>query len=381
MRSVLAVVIHDSGCFQGFLAWLATIMVLAKIKGEGLALSQQGRAIKSLIMACKDTTSAATDMNIMTAILLATNDLSRGNVDAAERNLNGINYLVKVRGGLHNLGMGGMLATAISNLDQFHAIFKDTMPTYNMSLRAITLDSPCYRPQLGRAFKDSLANPDPILDPQLVQAGVNFTRLLDIYEKGANNLASAAELTYFEYLQQVVEHQLTRVNARFHGTVTENECVCLAILLCNLIVCRNYGAIIPIHLTLASRLWRSVRLKHVYTRRPCDRWSGKLVMWLVIMSLSTAVDGRCPHASEALQLLRVARRESSVHSWEELKKTVLDYYVWSEVAQANLFQEIWQEVEVSDRSQPITDDTMDPTMAANWSTSEGNDPPSQGSPS
>jgi hypothetical protein len=372
----LAHVIQDSGCFQGYLASLATIMVLAKNKEHGMALSQQGRAIKFLISACKDTEFAATDNNIMTATLVTMNELAFGNVDAAEQNLCGINYLVKTRGGLHNLGMGGILAATVSAVDQYLAIFKNSMPTYDMSVPTITLDTAAYPPGLGRAFRDLVSSPSLMLDPWIVRAGVDFGRLMDIYERGACNLATAAELTYFEYLQAAVEHQLTRANARYHGTTTENECVCLAMLLCNLIVCRNFGAVTPVHRIFASRLWRSINLYHVYMHnKPYTEERANLGIWLVLMSLSTALDGECPHASDAVAMLRFAKGKTSVHDWEDLKRMVLNSYVWSEVAQGKLFQKIWHEVENSEEPERVMDIIPNQDMALHESTTPSCDHP------
>jgi hypothetical protein len=344
MPLLLGLAIQDSSCFQGYLASMATILVLAKTKENGVALSHQGRAIKFLISGCQDTSPAATDINIMTASFLASNDLCFGNLDAAEQNLVGISSLVRMRGGLHNLGMGGALACMVSGVDQYVAIFRNRMPTYNMSLPAITLDLPSYKPNLGRAFRDLLSTPNSLFDPQLMQAAVNFSQLMDIYERGANKLASAAELTYFEYLQVAVEHQLTQVNSRLHDTNTANECVCVALLLCNLNVCRNYGSVFPFHRILASRLWRLLLMRHVQSYTLLRQASAKLVIWLLFISLSTALVGECPHAVEAVCLLSAIRRTISLGGWKDLKQTVLDIFVWSEVAQGILFEQIWQEV-------------------------------------
>lgn len=365
MPRLLGHVIKDSGCFQAFLASMATLMVLAKRKGNELALSQQGRAIKFVISACQDPASAATDLNIMTATFLANNDVGCGNIDAAERNFCGINYLINIRGGLHNLGMGGILAFVVCGVDDYLAVFKNRLPTYNMSLPTLALDCPSYKPKLGQAFRHFLSKTDSRLDPQLLRAGVDFSQLMDIYEKGAHNVATAAELTYFDYLQVVVEHQLTRANARFHGTVTENECVCLALLLCNLVVCRNYGSVIPIHHMLSSRLWRSLHLYNASMHTPCDEERANLGIWLVMVSISTALDGECPHTSDAVALLRIAKSQPPVRGWKELKEKVLDYYVWSEVAQGKLFREIWKEVEDSDEPERTKDMTLNRSIRVN----------------
>jgi hypothetical protein len=375
MSTLLAHVIQDSGSFQGYLASLATIMVLAKNKEHGMALSQQGRAIKFLISACKDTEFAATDNNIMTAAFVTTNELAFGNVDAAEQNLCGINYLVKTRGGLHNLGMGGIVAAAVSGVDQYLAIFKNSMPTYNISVPTITLDAAAYPPGLGRAFRDLVSSPSSMLDPWVVRAGVDFGRLMDIYERGARNLATPAELTYFEYLQAALEHQLTRANARYHGTATENECVCLAMLLCNLLVCRNFGTVTPFHHVLASRLWRSLHLYHIYMQKPCTEERANLGIWLLLMSISTALDGECPHASDAMAMLRFAREKTSVRDWEDLKNMVLNFYVWSEVAQGKLFQKIWHEVENFKEPERTMDITPNQDMLLPESTTPSCDHP------
>jgi hypothetical protein len=313
-----------------------------------MALSQQGRAIEFLISACQNTAFAATDNNIMTAAFVACNELAFSNVDAADWSLRGLNHLVQLRGGLHNPGMDGVLASMVCGVDQCLAIFKNSMPTYHMSLPAVTLDLASYTPRLGRAFRSFVSRPNLVLDPEVVQAAVDFSRLMDIYERAACNLTTAAELMYFEYLLAAVEHQLSRANARFHGTMTENECVCLAMLLCHMIACQNVGTVLHVHHLLASRLWRSIFLTSAYTHKVCDEERANLGLWLVLMSLSTALDGECPHASEAVTLLRVTRRKTSVHGWVELKETVLDFYVWSEVAQGELFQRIWQEVECLD---------------------------------
>ncbi len=343
---------------------MATVVVLAKAKDHRVALSQHGRAIRFLISACEDNDSAATDNTIMTATFVACNELSFGHVDTADRNLCGIKHLVNVRGGLHNLGMGGALAAIVSDVDRYVAILNNSIPSYHISLPMISLDLPSHEPRLGRGFRHFVSRPNLILDPQIVQAAVDFSKLMDIYEKGARGTATHAELTYFEYLQAAVEHQLTLANARFHDTRTESECVCLALLLCNNLACRNMGAVTPIHHMLASRLWRSIYLISVYKHKVCDEERAQLGIWLLLMSLSTALDGECPHALDAVALLRAARKDTPVHGWEELKETVLDTYVWSEVAQGELFQRIWQKVLSTEKIEPTAGVTTDQDMKA-----------------
>lgn len=73
----------------------------------------------------------------MTAAFVACNELAFGNLDAADRNLRGIKHFVKVRGGLHNLGMGGVLATIISGVpicrysQENHTYIPDVSPPGN----------------------------------------------------------------------------------------------------------------------------------------------------------------------------------------------------------------------------------------------------------
>lgn len=126
-------------------------------------------------------------MKILTALLLATNDLSCGNADAAKRDFNGANYLIRIRGGSHNLGLGGIDALTLSGLDQYIAICYNTMPIYHMSLPGITLSASSCKTWMGRALGNIPSRSHPTLDPQLIQAGVNLTQLADIYEKGARN--------------------------------------------------------------------------------------------------------------------------------------------------------------------------------------------------
>lgn len=320
-------------------------MVLAKTKDDKIALSHQGRALKFLISACQDTASASTDINIMTAVFLAWNESALGKVDAAEQCLRGLTYLIHTRGGLHNLGMGGALASHVKCLDHYVAMWRNQPPTYHLTLPAAPLQSCSNKPKLGRAFRDLLSRPSALFDSKLVQAAVDCSQLIEIYEKGARGLATASELTYFDYLQPVVEYQLILVNSRFSGTRTENESVCLATLLCSILVCRNYGSVIPLYHLLSSRLWVSIRLRQVYSSTACDDLRIKLDIWLVFMSLAVGLDADCPHAVEALYILQVLVRKLPVQSWEELRDSVLDVYVWSEVAQGNLFQKIWREMQ------------------------------------
>lgn len=77
-------VIHDNGCFQGYLAAMAAVIVLAKAKDHGVAFSQHGQAIRFLISACRDNKFAATDNNIMTAAFVVCNELAFGNIEAAD---------------------------------------------------------------------------------------------------------------------------------------------------------------------------------------------------------------------------------------------------------------------------------------------------------
>lgn len=196
-----------------------------------------------------------------------------------------------------------------------------------------------------------------------MQAAVDFSKLMKIYEKGARSTVTPTELTYFEYLQAAVANQLTLAKAQFHDTSTEIEYVCLAMLLCNSLACRSFGAVIPIHHMLASRLWRSIYLTPVCTHKVCDE-RAQLAIWLVLMSLSTVLDGECPHALDAVALLRVARKDTSVHAWGELKKTILDTYVCSEVTQGELSQKIWQEVLSMGKPEPIADVTTDQDVEA-----------------
>lgn len=303
-----------------------------------LASRQQAVAVEMLSQACPSEQEASTDEAMMAATLLLLVYMEQGNDFEVSKHVAGLEHLVKLRGGVHYLGLGGVLAETLLHADHMQAIFFSQSPVWRLVLPA--LDDIGLPPKMGNGFRQM---PDNHIDLQVALAAGSTCKIADIFDCAAGVGISKTTRYSFGYLSMMATYQLAQGNAVHHGSATVNECLCLALILFHHVVLCNDGSVSPGISRIEYRFWTALQEAEAKGAMlgilPC------LYMWMVTMGLTVAVRRECSYRMLAVEKLRAARIPAGIQRWDQFKTGVLDDFVWLPGAQEEVFRRIWKEVE------------------------------------
>lgn len=324
---------------QALLAYSGTIWAISNHVMSDVASTQQAFAVELLSQACPTETEASTDEGMLAATLLLLIYMAQGNGFEVSKHVSGLVHLAKLRGGPHYLGLSGLVAETLMYADHMQAIFFNQEPVWQLPLPALDIGLP---QRFGRGFQQVISTHE--IDVPLGLTARSVCRVADVFELASNGgEIPQAVRNGFNYLCTIAEYQLARCNAAYNQTADADECICLALILFNHLVLRNDGAITPSILQIEHRFWHSLDAAEAkgstLAMLPC------LYMWMVITALTVATRTECQYRLLGIGRLRTARIGAGIHTWEQLRRNVLDDYVWLADAQEETFRRIWTEVE------------------------------------
>lgn len=316
------------------------------------ATGELALAVDSLSATCSTADLASTDEAILSALLLMLIYMVQGEMVRVQTHIDGLAYLVKLRGGLHYIGLAGMVTDVLLYADYQQATFFGRMPVWSLPLPPLDIGP---RSSLGAGFGPAVAARET--DTAVAATARVMCKLATLSEMAVQNLPVAKEggsmYGSYTYLASIVEYQLAVQNVTYWNSHTVNECVVLALILFNQVVLHGDEPIGPAIRAAEHRFWGALEVvEKSYvppTISPC------LHIWLIMMGLSTCIRGDCAYRASAVDRLRVVRIRAATASWDQVKTDCLDRYVWLRVAQEGTYRRVWTEVEGAEPSRACQD--------------------------
>ncbi|KAK5080152.1 hypothetical protein LTR70_008927 [Exophiala xenobiotica] len=235
--------------------------------------------------------------------------MAQGNGLEIRKHISGLVHLVIVRGGLHYLGLGGLVSDMLTYADVMQAIFFNTEPVWAVPLPPLDI-SPSAK--MGSGFR-GLSSASQGIDPPLVLAA----------------------------------QSVCKVAAIFQCTGTLDECVCLALILLHHVVLRNDGTITPAILQVEYQFWQA--LEQAEEKGVMAAVAPRLYVWMCCMGATVSVllanGGRTRFSCVAVEKLRRVQAKAGVVGWESVRTDVLEEFCWVGVVQEEMFRRMWTEVE------------------------------------
>lgn len=329
--------------FRAFLSVAAIRVSMAKGEIDEVAFRQQADAIRHHSAACVDKKTASSDENIMAAICIMSNHRAQGNVSEVCRHIEGINALVKSRGGPHYLGMNGIVAEYLMYADHAQAIWHEIPPVWGIPLPSLKFPGITGHPKLGSGFEILHDH----LDVAFLKLADDMCRLTRLFEAGLKEKIPQQALKPIGYLSMVCEYQIAKLAFEYSGTISRNSCLCLALLLFDQVILRNFGAISPGIRRSEQRFWQNIKDSQDQKLWADDTYVP-LLMWTLFTGLSVSIRTKGPEYEYAVEQLRIARARVDLYSFDEVKEQALDPFCWLDVAQEPAFRKIWREMEATD---------------------------------
>jgi len=331
---------------HALLAYSGTLYAMAHGVASDMASNQQAFAVELLSQACPTEQQASTDEAMLAATLLLLIYMAQDNGFEVQKHVSGLIHLATLRGGLHYLGLGGLVSEVLTYADAMQAILFNTEPVWRILLPPLEVGAP---EVMGSGFR-GMTNSTQEIDLPLVMAARSVCKVADI-------LASAGECPSkplprkakngFSYLSMVALYQLARCNATYHNTGTVDECVCLALLLLNHVVLRSDGCVTPAILRIEYRFWQA--LEQAEHKGLLAGMAPRLYMWMCFMGTTVSVlladRGRSQFWSVAVENLRRVRIKTGVVDWDSVRRDVLEVFCWVGAVQEETFKRVWIEVE------------------------------------
>lgn len=332
------------------LAYSGTLCAIAHKEISDMAKRQQAFAIQLLTRACPTEQDASTDEAMLAATLLLLVYMAQGNGLETQKHVSGLIRLVAVRGGLHYLGLAGLVSDMLTYADVMQAIFFNTEPVWTLPLPPLDIGPPA---KMGRGFRNMLGRSKDI-DPSLMLAAQSVCKVAGIFQRAEehlNNTPPKQAMNGLSYLSMITPYQLAKCNAVYHNTGTVDECVCLALILLHHVVLRSEGTITPAIRQVEHQLWQA--LEQAENKGPMPGVAPRLYAWVCFMGATVSVllaDGEWTESTSlAVQKLGQVRTIAGVIGWESVRRDILEDFCWVGVVQEEVFRRIWAVVEHCER--------------------------------
>ena len=332
---------HDEALFIGMLSIVATQLgLLQQKKVLPSTLKLQSKAIELQIKACRS--GDPSDARILTALCIMSNQVANGNPKEVTGHLEAIQGFLTKRGGLHYLGMDGMLADNLMYADHTGAIAYCKPAKFKL-IRAALGPPPIILQQPGRLGTcfTSLAQRS-FISGTVASAADNLALLIDIYNKAILRQVTKAESLYFDYLANVVEFQLSELNVLHqsedhHHQEILDECLTQGLLLVNHTLLRNYGQLSPIFTLIEAQFWAC--FNSIWERR--REMPPDLLVWLVFTGVISSVRAPCQFMDKAAVFLSELIKTDVVKTFTDARE-IFQRYIWWEAIQTNALSALWQ---------------------------------------
>lgn len=314
------------------------------------ALQAQTLAVNSLSTTCSTADLASTDEAILSALLLMLIYMAQGEMLQVQTHIDGLAYLVKLRGGLHYIGLAGLVTEFLLYADYLQALYFSRTPIWSLPLPALEIG-----PQSGMGAGFGVAVTNREIDAVVGTTARGMCEFATLAEMALQNLPAPKQMggTYgsYPYLASITEYQLALQNFTYLHSHTVNECVLLALIMFNQVVLRGNEPIGPVVRAVEHRFWTA--FESMEKRRVHLRFSPCLYIWMIMMGLSLCMRGNCAHRASAIKKLRTARIRAAVVGWKQCHTMCLDRYVWLRIAQESTYRRIWAEVEAAEPSRDL----------------------------
>lgn len=344
-NSVLRRAADDPALVISLLSVVATQKSLLRYgKIDEFALKLQHQAIQLHAQACLK--NDPNDGRIMTALAIMSNHMHADNPTQMLPHMKAIASFVQQRGGIHYLGMDGIVADNIILADHMIAVIYNTKPNYPLITPSLLPEERrvTFSRHMGKAF--SILHETKKISAKLYNVARDISLLTDIYDRATRQKHHEQETTYFPYLATAVECQLAELNALHHDTSSIEDMLTLAFLLINHTIFRNYGSISPIVPIIEARFWRCFEVFR-QDRLPDNPESEFLFIWLAFTGIITQARCKCRFVKTAVSvLLEISKwkEQQSIQTFEQIRTNVLDRYLWSRTVLQHVYEPIWQEV-------------------------------------
>lgn len=324
---------------QALLAYSGTIWAMVNNVMNEVASAQQAFAVEMLSQACPTEREAGTDEAILAATLLLLIYLAQGNGVEVAKHVSGLVHLTKTRGGPHYLGIGGVVAETLLHADHMQAIFFNHAPIWPLPLPQLNIGLP---EGMGKGFESTTTTVS--LDLSLSLAAKSVCRVADVLVYASMGRVLPADVKHaYNYLVLMAEYQLAHCNASYHASSTLDECVCLVLVLFNLVVLCNDGTTTPSILQVEYRFWQA--LEEMNAKSLLQSTAPYLYIWMLLTGLTVAIREPSRYRMICVEKLRAVRGSAGVTSWDQLRTNVLDQFLWLPCTQEETFRGIWLEVE------------------------------------
>jgi hypothetical protein len=161
--------------------------------------------------------------------------------------------------------------------------------------------------------------------------------LVDIYTRACRGQVSSTELTYFAYLSNVVEFQLTELNSSFHAFISLDYCLILAGLLVNYTILRNYASVNPLAHVLEDRFWN--HLDNLETQN--INLPPPLKLWLVFTGSIISVRIPDKYEERTISITSKMMQDGKIPMDFSYAVASFNRFIWSEPVQRVAFHAMW----------------------------------------
>lgn len=327
----------DKAVLLGLLSMIATQTALARNgKADDLALTLQLQVVTAQREALLER-NEATDARIATAMCILHNLVTTDHSEDIRDNLDRVRLMLRQRGGIRYLGMNGVLADNFMYIDHLSAVAHNEPPKFEITGPYL----PSTQAPTGCAAYQAL-HLRGLLSDDSAQAATLFTVLVQIYDMAATGTCSASNATYFAYLSNVVEFQLSTANAKYHQTNTLDRCLLLGVTLFNHTVFRNARSLAPTIPLIEQRFWQY--LQSLQDQGFFHRYElSDLELYLACLGTITSLRRPSHYTEKNIHVLFRLRETqvNEVRTFENLCD-IMDRYGWSASVCSALYVEIWK---------------------------------------
>lgn len=306
------------------------------------ALSFYGQAMRAVSGVLNNEAQSPRDETILAATTLWNVSGAFGDAAAVHSHGKAVRGLVATRGGLAELGMGGVLAQYISFSEILYTlVLKDD--AHLPRARDPGSFHPSPAAVYGRAFGDpSVSNS---LHPNLVQICLTACRLTEIMEKAAREDVTPQEFMFFVAKMWFAATERARFLAKCYNSGTINECILVVveIFATNVFLKKPVGRFLNV--SFCSQLHRALMQTNLQTF-----WDDKIDLLVWVLFITGTNEFEFDEKELFLDLLRraISSRYDSKEwppDWRERELENLTSLVWSKVRLTDAFRKICDALE------------------------------------
>ncbi|KIM95653.1 hypothetical protein OIDMADRAFT_148736 [Oidiodendron maius Zn] len=315
----------------------------------------RGQTIRLINDALHDKERAMEDSTFAAVVHLAFHEMMSGDLASWELHMNGLETMIKMKGGLANLGLDGLIHRMISWVDVCGATINHSKPRFpsirnpHTSLSRPSIHNTHDRPiaVIGLEIKD-LTHSLPIsIDlANILEDMLRLTTFVEIL----HGSAMTQDCTYFDDQRASIEHRILAIPGEqdkeqgIAETKNIQESCRLAALIYTNMVFRELQPSAAIHTTLTSRL-RNILIQTDLTSCWGNHW--KMLLWVLFMGGAVALQNST--RSWFVSILAIACSQLKMQSWHDIKEILLKY-LWSDRIWEGRCKYLWFEVEFEHRT-------------------------------